>query len=919
MKIRFNRLFENTIFRYSFGVAAMAGAFVLRIWLIPWTGTGAPFVLFFSVVVTTSVFAGVGPAILAVLLSTPLAAYTFVVGAGYSTAEASFQSLLFAADGLVVICLTLLTNKAVRSLQDANRQVCEAEEKYHSLFDSIDEGFCVIEVLFDDANQPVDYRFLEVNPAFERQTGIANAVGRRMREIAPDHEAHWFQTYGQIALTGEPRRFENPAHALGRFYDVYAFRLGRPEQRRVAILFNDITKRRQAEEELRAVSEELHQTLHTAATGLTHCSRDLRYLSVNPAYAQLVGLPVEQIVGRPIVEVMGQAGFEIIRPRIETVLRGERIEYEDELPFAAGARSVHVVYTPDRDAAGAVVGWVASVMDVSGRTRIEKALKAANTFLDAIIEHIPLTLFIKDGKTLRYLRLNRAGERLLGWPKETFIGKSDYDLWPRSQADSFVEKDRETLKTSLVDIAVEPIQTRYQGVRLLHTKKVPILDTAGHPAYLLGISEDVTEQHRIEQEHQFLAEVGVALSRSLDYEKTLANVARLVVQHFADWCAVDVVDEQGILRRLRVASANPDQAALCQALEQMPLDRDLPHLLRSVFETGQPLVVEQVTLPYVQSLGRSPGHLQALLATGITSFVVVPLLMRGKALGALLLGSSSLSRVFGQRDLRLAEALADRGATAIENARLYRSSVDATQLRDQVLGVVAHDLRNPLSAILMQLAALRQSGPGPERRSQKPVEAIHRAATRMNRLIQDLLDVALMEAGQLTLECARLSAGDVIAEAVDMHRALAVSSSLELRVDVDPDVADVWADGNRLLQVFENLIGNAIKFTPAGGRITAGATATDEGVVFRVADTGSGIPSDDLPRVFDRFWQATRTGRRGAGLGLPITRGIVEAHGGRIWVESTAGHGSTFFFTIPRAAVAGAERRSDHHRPGRAA
>ena len=918
MTFRFNGLFEHTIFRYSFGVAAVASAFALRIWLTPWTGTGAPFVLFFSAVVTTSIFAGVGPAILALLLSTPLAAYAFVVGAGYSTAQASFQSLLFAADGLIVICLTSLTNKAVRSLQDANRQGRNAEEKHRALFDSIDEGFCVIEVLFDDANQPVDYRFLEVNPAFEQQTGIANAVGRRMREIAPDHEEHWFQTYGQIALTGEPRRFENPAHALGRFYDVCAFRLGRPEQRRVAILFNDITKRRQAEEELRAVSEEFRQTLHAAATGLTHCSRDLRYLSVNPAYAQYVGRPMEQIVGRPIVEVIGQPAFEIIRPRIETVLRGERIEFEDELPFATGPRSVHVVYTPDRDAGGAVVGWVASVMDISGRTRIEKALRAANAFLDAIIEHIPLILFIKDGKTLRYLRLNRAGEQLLGWPKETFIGKSDYDLWPRSEAESFVEKDRETLKSSLVDIAVEPIQTRYQGVRLLHTKKVPILDAAGQPAFLLGISEDVTEQQRIEQERRFLAEVSVALSRSLDYEKTLANVARLVVQHFADWCAVDVVDERGVLRRLKVASANPDHAALCQALEQMPPDRDLPHLLRSVFETGQPLVVEQVTLPYVQSLGRSPGHLQALLATGITSFVAVPLLMRGKALGALLLGSSSLSRVFGQRDLRLAEALADRGATAIENARLYRSSVDATQLRDQVLGVVAHDLRNPLSAILMQIAALRHSGPGPERRLQKPVEAIHRAATRMNRLLQDLLDVALMEAGQLTLECTRLSPRDVIAEAVDMHRPLAASSSLDLRVDVDPDIPDVWGDGNRLLQVFENLIGNAIKFTPAGGRITAGAAATEEEVLFRVADTGSGIPSDDLPRVFDRFWQATRTGRRGAGLGLPITRGIVEAHGGRIWAESAAGRGSTFFFTIPRAAAA-AETRSDHRSPGRAA
>ena len=918
MTFRINRPFQRTAFRYALGLAAVATAFALRMWLIPWTGPGAPFVLFFAAVVVTSLLAGAGPAILAVVLSIPLAAYTFVVGAGYSTAQAAFQSLLFAVAGLVVLYLTVLSNKGVRSLQHANRHVRESEEKYRAVFDSIDEGFCVIEMLFDDADNAIDYRFLEVNQVFEKQTGIANAVGRRMREIAPAHEEHWFQIFGQIALTGEARRFENPAHALGRFFDVYAFRLGRPEEHQVAILLNDITKRKQAETASRAMSAELRQTLHTAGTGLTHCSRDLRYLSVNPAYAQYIGLPMEQIVGRPIVEVMGQTAFEIVRPRIDRVLSGERVEFEDELPLAGGVKSVHVVYTPDRDCAGQVVGWVASVMDISERTGVVKELKAANAFLDAIIEHIPLTLFIKDGRTLRYLRLNRAGEQLLGWPKETFIGKSDYDLWPRSQADAFVERDRDTLKSSLVDIAVEPVQTRYQGVRLLHTKKVPILDTAGNRAYLLGISEDITERQRIDREQQFLAGVSVELSKSLDYEQTLANVPRLIVQHFADWCAVEALDQPGHLIRLNVASADPHQAALCRALEQMPPDRDLPHLMRSVLETKQPLIVEQVTLPYVQSLGRSPGHLKALLATGVTSFVAVPLLVRGEAVGALFLGSSTLSRVFGQSDLRLAEALADRAATAIENARLYRSSVYASQLRDQVLGVVAHDLRNPLSAILMQTETLKRRGPGPERRLQRPVEAIHHAATRMNRLIQDLLDVALMEAGHLTIEHARLSAADVIAEAVGTQRPLAARSSLELRVEVDPEVADVRGDWNRLLQVFENLIGNAIKFTPAGGRVTVGVTSTDEDVVFRVADTGSGIPSEHLPRVFDRFWQATREGRQGAGLGLPISRGIVEAHGGRIWVESKAGSGSTFFFTIPRA-VADAERRSERRHPGRAA
>ena len=671
-----------------------------------------------------------------------------------------------------------------------------SEEKYRTILDSIDQGFCVIEVLFDDADNALDYRFLEVNRVFEKQTGISNAVGRWIREILPAHEEHWFQIYGQIALTGEPRRFENPAHALGRFYDVYAFRVGRPEQRQVAILFNDITERKQAEEALRrtqglnqavlgslaaniavldreghiiavneawkrfayendgaavadcvgvnylqvcrdaqesgdggwaalngiqavldgtlhnfvleypchspsekrwflmsvtplpgerggavvthtditirkqieealqeseerlelameaggigtfdwnirtnavvwteqskaafarpstasrgvyddwarrvrpedllvceasiqeafrqkhdhwqaeyrmmssdtaeerwinaqsrifydaqgeplrmigvniditerkraeevlrGVSAELRQTLHTAATGLTHCSRDLRYLSANPAYAQWIGLPLEQIVGRPIVEVMGQAAFEIIRPRIERVLSGERVEYEDELPIAGERKWIHVVYTPDRDASGNVVGWVASVTDITERKRIEEELKAANAFLDAIIENIPLMLFIKESQSLRFIRLNRAGEDLLGWPKETFIGKTDYDFWPQEQAEFFVEKDRETLKSgSIVDIAEEPIQTRHQGVRILHTKKVPILDTAGNPVYLLGISEDITERKRIEKEQQFLAEVSVALSTSLEYEQTLANVARLVVQNIS--------------------------------------------------------------------------------------------------------------------------------------------------------------------------------------------------------------------------------------------------------------------------------------------------------------------------------------------------------------------------------------------------
>ena len=141
----------------------------------------------------------------------------------------------------------------------AEQALRESEERYRRLFESIDEGFCVIEVLFDDAETAVDYRFVEVNPAFKRQVGIANAVGRRMREIAPDHEDHWFQTYGRVARTGEAVRFQNHAAAFDGFYDVYAFRVGEPEQRRVAVLFTDITERKRAEDQLRRYTAELEQ------------------------------------------------------------------------------------------------------------------------------------------------------------------------------------------------------------------------------------------------------------------------------------------------------------------------------------------------------------------------------------------------------------------------------------------------------------------------------------------------------------------------------------------------------------------------------------------------------------------------------------------------------------------------------------
>jgi signal transduction histidine kinase len=233
----------------------------------------------------------------------------------------------------------------------------------------------------------------------------------------------------------------------------------------------------------------------------------------------------------------------------------------------------------------------------------------------------------------------------------------------------------------------------------------------------------------------------------------------------------------------------------------------------------------------------------------------------------------------------------------LENVRLYQLAREATQARDELMSVVAHDLRNPLSTIAMHGARLRQNA-GDEAVSG---EAIQRSVARMARLIDDLLDVTRIQAGRISIERESVDTNAFLQELAGSQRPLAESASIELVVQAPPDLPPVWADRHRLSQAFENLVGNALKYTGPGGHITLGAEVDVNEVRFMVRDSGSGIALEHLPHVFDRFWQAQRTARRSAGLGLAIVKGIVDAHDGTIRAESTPGQGAAFFFSIPKA------------------
>ena len=236
-----------------------------------------------------------------------------------------------------------------------------------------------------------------------------------------------------------------------------------------------------------------------------------------------------------------------------------------------------------------------------------------------------------------------------------------------------------------------------------------------------------------------------------------------------------------------------------------------------------------------------------------------------------------------------------------EHTRLTEALANAESalaMRDEVLAIVAHDLRTPLNAILTSTAFLMEVEHSDEER-QRLLSVIRRSVAGMHRLIDDLLDVARMESGAFAVDLHPCDLGVLARDVVEQFRPQAVNAGLTLECEIESDSLAV-ADGHRIAQVLQNLVGNALKFTPAGGRVTVAVTRADQGAVYcSVADTGAGIAPDDLSRLFERFWQARRYRRGGAGLGLAIARGIVEAHGARLEVRSELGAGSTFFFHLP--------------------
>ena len=508
--------------------------------------------------------------------------------------------------------------------------------------------------------------------------------------------------------------------------------------------------------------------------------------------------------------------------------------------------------------------------------------------------------------------LNGVAETLTSWPHDEARGQ---DLNKVFQIVN--ETTRQAVESPTVRVLREGLVVGLANHTLLIARDgterpiddsgAPIRDKNGALIGVVLVFRDITERKRAEDAQRFLDETSRLLAESLDYELTLARLARLAVPRIADWCAVDMIAEDGTIQRLAVEHVDPQKVAWAHELQQRyPPDPQAPRGIMNVLRSGQAEIYPAITDEFLVASAHDAEQLQILRTLGFTSAMIVPLLASGRALGAITLVAAESGRYYGEDDLALAEELAHRAALAVENARLYREAQAAIRVRDQFLSIASHELKTPLTVLygntqLLQRRAAREGSFS--ERDRRVLNVINAQAERLNKMIAALLDISRIQIGQLNIEQLPLDLSALVRRVVAEVQPTLDDHTLECVTPDEPLM--VAGDELRLEQVLQNLIGNAIKYSPAGGPIGVRIERQGQHICMMVTDEGIGIPESALPNLFSRFYRASNVDPQqiaGMGIGLYVVKEIVALHGGEVMVSSTEGAGSTFTITLPLAA-----------------
>ncbi|OQP44479.1 hypothetical protein A4H97_08875 [Niastella yeongjuensis] len=810
-----------------------------------------------------------------------------------------------------------------------------AADKYGTLFNKMEQGFCIVEVIFDDAGQAVDYRFLETNPVFEKQTGLQNAKGKTIKELQPAHEAHWFRIYGDVVKTGESIHFENEAAYLagGVWYEVFAFPFDKPEKKQVAIFFNDITERKKTER---------NQTF------LSEISKDLVELDTISATMERMGEKIAKHFRVP------WASFAEFTDDLETGI--VPFDWHDaNVPSLKGSYRMDQLWTPEQMAKNntelmvttdtqndprlfaqtyAALGigsfisiplaehdkfrFMLSILDAKPRlwhedeielmreltvriwTRLEKA-RAEEAMRKSEDKYRSLFNTMDEGFSVLEIIYNDAGEAMdflfieVNKEFERQTGLQD----PTGKLGSEVVPHTEPYWLNIYDTVVRTgEQTRFENYhedsRRWYESYASRVGGPGSRQVAI-VFRDITDRKKAEERQTFLLKLTDALRPLADPEEIQSVAADLLGAHLKV--------NQSLYAETIGDYVNISHSYAIGVPPMIGKFRHQDYGIRLIqgYRAGEMQVCYNTrTDPTISEAER-----QVLSSAYISAYVAVPLIKSGEWLGTLAV-LSIVPRDWKQNEIDLVKETAERTWIAIERAKsedaLRKSEQQLKQLlqlREDFIGIASQELQTPVTTmkVFAEVAQEKLEEHGSKEEGEL-MRRLNRQIDRLTRVINDLLDASNIAEGKLRIYLEPTDMNEVIQEQVEEIKKIAAHQfNLQLN-----ELPIIDTDKERMGQVIINLLANAVKYSSEDTTVTITTEPVTNGIQVTVRDEGCGITREEQPKIFDRFYRITdknKTPSPGMGLGLYISSQIIQRHGGTLTVESEPGKGSVFVVTLP--------------------